>query len=625
MVILQRIFPQGSTKFFFACCLSALLFLPFSFPLSAQELIQQGGISGVVPQIQKTGADVSPPNLQTPWGKELTGENVHQEYPRPMMVREQWLNLNGLWSVSGTNQTAEQETAPSGNVLVPFPLESSLSAYHAKSYSPSFEYRREFTIPADWAKDSRILLHFGAVDWETTVWVNGKEAGRHRGGYDPFSFDITEALVPGAVNQLSVQVFDPVNEGIQPRGKQSRNPSGIWYSPVSGIWQTVWLEPVPQDYIRSVQIFPDSDSGYLTVYPFVQNPRKKLTLVAEIFDDGKPLTVAYGGSGGPLLLKLPEETLKRWSPDAPNLYQLRVQLLENEKPIDQVDCYCAFRKIEIRKETPNGIPRIYLNNEPFFLMGVTDQGYFPDGLYTAPSDAALRMDIRVAKTLGFNTIRKFWKIEPQRWYFWCDRLGILVWQDIPGGENRSLEAQHEFKEEMQRMILPLMNHPSVVLWSLFNEGMGQHNTAEYVALVRKIDPSRLVNGASGWVDTGDGDLSDRHQFPGPEMPPRDPLRASVIGSFGGFTLVPPAENLWSQSTWGFQHVPDSDTLLRRYRTMHLQLRKMIREEGLSGAVFHQLTDVESECNGLTSYDRVLLKIPPEEFFKINKETIDACQ
>jgi beta-galactosidase/beta-glucuronidase len=581
-------------------------------------LIQKGGIAGIVPPGKTAHSGTT--GLKTLWGKEITAGNVHQDYPRPMMIRKQWLNLNGQWTIAESSRLNQPQ-----HILVPFPIESLLSGLNSGSNSSSFVYQREFTIPADWTKDNRVLLHFGAVDWETTVFVNGKEIGQHRGGYDPFSFDITDYIHRrGTSNLLTVKVFDPSNKGIQPRGKQSQEPAGTWYSAVSGIWQTVWLEPVPQDYIRSIQIFPDADNGVLMIYPFVSSSRKGLTLTAEVFDGEKPLTTAYGGSGGPLLLKLDKNTLKWWSPDSPNLYQLRIQLLENENPVDQVNSYCAFRTVEIRKDTANR-SRIYLNGKPFFLMGITDQGYFPDGLYTAPSDAAMRMDIRIAKSLGFNTLRKLWKIEPQRWYFWCDRLGMLVWQEIPGGDNRTAESQAEFGEEMQRMILTLTNHPSVIVWSVFYEGMGQHKTSEYVDLVRRIDPYRLVNGTSGWRDTGSGDLNVHHKFPGPEMPADDAPRATVVGSFGGFTLVPPAENRWTSGTWGFQHVSDSDMLLQRYRTAHEQLRKMIKDNGLSGAVFHQLTDVESECNGLTTYDRVLLKVPPEEFYKINRETIESCR
>jgi hypothetical protein len=345
-----------------------------------------------------------------------------------------------------------------------------------------------------------------------------------------------------------------------------------------------------------------------------------LTLSVEAFDGEETVAKVYGGSEGTLLMQFDKDTLKSWSPDSPHLYQIRVRLLDKDIQVDQVGSYCAFRKIELGRDK-QGFSRIRLNGQTLFQMGVIDQGYWPDGLYTPPSDDAIRMDIRVAKSLGFNVIRKHLKIEPDRWYYWCDRIGMLVWQDMPSGENRTLEAQVQFREELQKMVQLISNHPSIVLWTIFNEGSGQHHTAEYVEMVAKLDPTRLINGAGGWIDAGVGHLNDAHKFPGPEMPKLNPDRASIIGSFGGFTLVPPEKNLWTSETWGFQHVPDSESLLKRYQSLHKELRQMIQTHGLAGAVFHQLTDTEAECNGLTSYDRVLLKIPPEEFYKINRETI----
>jgi beta-galactosidase/beta-glucuronidase len=542
-----------------------------------------------------------------------------------MMVRKEWQNLNGTWNIQG------EKIPESSKILVPFPVESSLSGI-GKTVE-KFECIRQFTLPKEWGSEGRVLLHFGAVDWETTVFVNGKEVGKHRGGYAPFSFDITDALknnlksnksVEDTVHTLSVKIFDPSNKGHQPRGKQSLEPNGVWYSSVSGIWQTVWLEPVPEDYLQEIRLSPDADNAVLTIEPTVNHHRKNLTIVVQAFDGETKVAAAYGGTGGPLLMKFNPKELKRWSPDLPHLYQLRIQLRENEKPIDQVQCYCAFRKIEVRNGASN-TPRIFLNGQPFFLMGVIDQGYYPDGLYTAPSDNAMRMDIRVAKSLGFNTIRKLGKVESQRWYYGCDKMGMLVWQDLPSAENKTAEAQTEFKNEMQEILSPLHAHPSLVIWSVFNEGMGQHKTEDYVDLIRKKDATRLICGASGWADTNVGDIKSHHKFPGPECPQPDGKRALVIGSFGGLTLIPPDENLWTKNVWGFQHVSDSETLLNRYRAMHTVLRHMIKNEGLSGAVFHQLTDIESECNGLMSYDRILLKVPPDDFFKINRKTVETLR
>ncbi len=593
---------------FFLCF---ALILSTSF-VTSQELINPRDRSGG----PTTSPRITP--LETPWSKELTAKNVHPEYPRPMMVREHWLNLNGPWELKDGIVPATEPFKET--ILVPFPVESKLSGVGRPM--DAFACRRTFTVPETWPKESRILLHFGAVDWSSMIFVNGRQVGAHLGGYDPFSFDITENLRTDRPNELMVWVFDPTNRGEQPRGKQTQTPSGIWYTSISGIWQTVWLEPVPPESIREIRMSGDIDQGEITVHAEVSKPRKDLSVYVEVFDGDKLVSQAYGGCNGPLLVKIPKESLKLWSPDSPNLYQIRVRLLDKEMPIDRIGTYYGLRKIDLAKDE-QGRVRIRLNNKFTFLMGVLDQGYWPDGLYTAPSDQAIQSDLLVAKSLGFNLIRKHVKIEPQRWYYWADRLGMFVWQEMPEAENRTPEAQKQFELELQRMVQSLANHPSIIIWTLFNEGWGQHRTSELVEKVRQLDPTRLVNAASGWKDFGVGQLIDQHKFPGPESPTADGKRALVIGSFGGLTLVPPKANLWTPETWGYQHVPDSETLLNRYRDMHEELRNLIRKTGLSAAVFHQLIDVESECNGLISFDRKLLKVPSENVRSINKETIDV--
>ncbi|MDR1923551.1 MAG: hypothetical protein LBQ66_04170 [Planctomycetaceae bacterium] len=632
--------------------------------------------------------------LKTVWSKEVVPERVHSDYPRPTLVRRDWLNLNGYWDwkrgevpvmpVAGratiistaknpssntpdsppsgsllenfqidqslnksltpeknlpeknssdknlpekispdknlpdkkTNVAGEQFT---GQVLVPFPIESSLSGV-GKSFD-RVVYRRYFKVPQAWGADRRILLHFGAVDWESVVYLNGQMVGRHQGGFDSFSFDVTNYLKISRddVNELLVYVYDPANLGHQPRGKQSVNPSGILYTSVSGIWQTVWLEPVSKSYVKHLNFSTDIDNGVLTIRPVIENPAAELSLRFEAYDGDDLVVEAFGGVDGRTMLKFPADKLKLWHPDSPFLYQVRVQLFDRTELVDQVVCYVAFRKIDMAKNA-QGRMRIRLNKKFLFLMGVIDQGYWPDGLYTPPCDNAIKSDIMTAKSLGFNMIRKHVKVESERWYYWCDRVGMLVWQDMPSGDNRTDESKKIFRQELQQMIQGNSNHPSIIIWSLFNEGWGQHRTAEYVRFCRQLDGSRLINAASGWNDVGVGDLNDNHKFPGPELPEMDAVRCGVIGSFGGVTLVSAKEHLWTTETWGYSHAKDSETLLTKYRRMHDDLKKMI-ESGLSAAVFHQLTDIESECNGIITYDRALLKMPANEIKKININTI----
>ena len=596
-------------------------------------VLGSGATAQSLKQPQALRRDVAPSesvaknrSLLTSWGEAVTPNNVHPEYPRPTLVRTQWLNLNGSWDWKEANDQQEDFTR---QILVPFPVESTLSG--VSQPTERCLYRRTFTIPSDWAEDNHILLHFGAVDWQATVFVNSQQVGTHRGGYDPFSFDITPFIHRHEPNELVVHVFDPSQKGEQPRGRQSTVPAGVWYTASTGIWQTVWLEPVSPHFIQTLQIIrADEKTGTVTLFPMVNTLQKDLTVMAEVLDGEEVIAKVYGGCDGPLLLQFSNtHRVETWSPDSPYLYQVRVQLSHKEVPIDRVSSYFAFRKIEIVKE--EGIPVIYLNGKRLFLMGVIDQGYWPDGLSTAPSDNASRMDISVAKLLGFNVIRKYQKIEPERWYSWCDRQGMLVWQDMPGGTNRSSASQTQFREELQRMIQARSRHPSIVAWTIFNEGAGQHNTAGYVDEVRRLDPTRLINATSGWTDSRLGDVHVSHKFPGPEMPAeRDTNRAAVIGAFGGLTLVPAPEHLWThhERAWGYQNIPNSGSLVKRYEQMHEELRRSIQTQGLAGAFFHQLTDIETECNGLMSYNRRMLKVPQQSLEQIksleqiNRETIN---
>jgi len=382
------------------------------------------------------------------------------------------------------------------------------------------------------------------------------------------------------------------------------------------------LEPVPVNHIKSLQIHADLSTGLVTIVPTVNAAHKDLTLMIEVFDGKETVNKSFGGSdGSPLMMRFDKGELKPWSPDSPYLYQIRVQLLHRDTVVDKVGSYFAFRKIEAVRNS-DGSPAIYLNDKHLFLMGITDQGYWSDGLYTAPSDRALLMDVRFAKLLGFNVIRKYQKIESERWYFGCDQLGILVWQDMPSGENRSPAAQQQFKVELQRMVQSRIHHPSIIVWTIFNEGAGQHNESEYVTLLRRWDPTRLINATSGWMDRRLGDFTVAHKFPGPEMPQTDAKRSAVVGLFGGLALEVAPEHRWSEHTWGHQFVTDSLAFVKRYEQMHEELRRMIQTQGLAGAFFHQLTDIETECNGLTPYDRSSIKVPEKAMEQINRETIN---
>ncbi|GHT21815.1 beta-galactosidase [Planctomycetales bacterium] len=594
----------------------SLLFFPgFSYFPSPVDSLYAQILS--LPDASQSAPRVTQINhLKTQWAKDVRADNVHNEYPRPGFLRKDWFNLNGVWQFTAIAGKMMEKPVP---ILVPFPPGSPLSGV-ARSCEQCI-YRRQFVIPKNWNPESRILLHFGAVDWDATISINRKIVGTHKGGYTPFSFDITGQIKRDAENELTVEVFDPTNRGQQPRGKQTETPGGIWYSAVTGIWQTVWLEPVPADHIERINILPDYDTASIKIQSNISTDKRNLVLYAEVLDSDKAVAKCYGGTDGDLLLQLEKIAMKSWSPETPHLYQVVVKLLNNDEPVDQIRSYFAFRKIEKVREK-NGHCRIWLNGKPLFQLGVIDQGYWSDGFYTAPTDGAVRMDIHIAKMYGFNVIRKYQKIEPERFYFWCDRLGILVWQDMPAGENKTEQAQMQFQNELTQTIESLSNHPSIVLWTIFNEGAGQHQTAKYFNLVRQLDPTRLINVTSGWTDSKLGDVNVSHKFPGPEMPVADANRASVIGVYGGLTLVPPIENLWTPETWGYQNVSTTDELLSRYREMQFALRKMIISDTLAGAFFHQLTDVESECNGLTSYDRVRMKVPTaEEIEKLNQETI----
>lgn len=558
--------------------------------------------------------------LMTQWGKDLDPQNVHPEYPRPQLERPQWVNLNGLWELSIGSKRAQQFSFDQ-QILVPFPVESALSGVKTRVDDDTIiRYRRSFAIPDSWA-GQHVMLNFGASDWQTTVTLNGKQLGTHRGGYDPFSFDITAALEPKGDQILQVTVTDPTDTGTEPRGKQTLNPGGIYYTPSSGIWQTVWIEPVPEKHITRVSIVTDPARAEAHIRAEVENG-SGLRLRSTALDGEDQVAQSVAEVGHEMVLKIPHERL--WSPRSAFLYRLRIELLpqDSNRPIDEVSSYFGMRRVSV--QTVNGARRICLNGKPIFVLGVLDQGYWPDGLYTSPSDEALQNDLVTVKDLGFDAVRKHVKVEPDRYYYWCDKLGLMVWQDMPSGGTgisagdadwqRAPESAEEYENELKRMISERENHPSIIAWVLFNEGWGQYDTARLTALAKGLDPTRLVDSASGWADRGVGDVVDMHSYPGPDSPPADPKRAAVLGEFGGLGLAVPGHQ-WSDKPWSYRGVNDADALNSGVADLFASLKDLETSPGLSAAFYTQLTDVETEQNGLMTYDRQL---------KVNADTIRAA-
>ncbi len=540
--------------------------------------------------------------LTTRWTNSVDPEHVLPEYPRPQLTRRSWVNLNGRWDYCVTAKDAPVPTSFGGTILVPFPIESFLSGVQrAVTEKDRLWYHRTFRAPPrkpGW----RLLLHFGAVDWRTTVFVNGVRVGEHEGGYDPFTIDITDALESAPQQSITVGVWDPTDKGPQPRGKQVLGPKSIWYTAVTGIWQTVWLEPVPPIRIDRLEVTPNLDSSTVVVRVGVTGADSTVTFTATTSDMKHRIVEGRGVNSQPLTLRL--GSVRPWSPSDPYLYRLQVRLSSG----DTVGSYFGMRKIALGRDR-NGTLRLFLNNAPLFQYGMLDQGWWPDGLYTAPMDAALRYDLETMKRLGFNLVRKHVKVEPDRWYYHADRLGMLVWQDMPSGDNNTEAGKAVFAEELGHLVDALGNHPSIVTWVPFNEEWGQHDTECYVVWLKNRDPSRLVNNASGWVDKGVGDMSDIHAYPGPGIPVPDDKRALVLGEFGGLGL-PIAGHTWvDQNNWGYRTFTSRQAVGEAYAELQRQLRFMIAD-GLSAAIYTQTTDVEIEVNGLMTYDRAIVKLPP---------------
>ena len=571
--------------------------------------------------------------LMTPWGEHLDENCILTEYPRPQMRRNSYLNLNGRWEYAITDSD-ELPRRWDGTILVPFSPESALSGV-GRSLQPgqTLWYRREVIVPQGFIPtDGRLLLHFGAVDQEAAVYWNGRLLGRHMGGYNAFTLDATDAL--GPCNSLVVRVHDDTDASFHGRGKQKTRRGGIWYTPQSGIWQTVWMEAVPRHYIESLRIVPLFDQSAVEVMVRCSQP-----LQCEATVDGR--TVPFT-SGEPARIPMPD--FRAWSPEDPYLYDLSVTLGE-----DRVESYFGMRKMEVRADR-GGVKRLFLNGEPYFQSGLLDQGYWPDGLYTAPSDEALIYDIQTAKAMGFNLLRKHIKVEPMRWYYHCDRLGMLVWQDMPsgGGEYRfstitlplvtgihrrdnhyrafaraSSQGRGEYMDELEEMVGQLFNAPSVVLWVPFNEGWGQFDSTLVMERLRALDPTRPVDPASGWHDQGVGELRSLHVYFKPFRFRRDRRgRALALSEFGGYNLRVDG-HCFNQKDYGYRRLPDAAALWRDFSRLYEREVLPAVPKGLCASVYTQLSDVEDELNGLMTYDRRVVKLDADEVRELNERLKEA--
>jgi hypothetical protein len=573
--------------------------------------------------------------ITTPWAKDVSASNALPEYPRPQLTRPEWRNLNGTWQYQAGEPTAT--TPPSGDlrekILVPYPPESLLSGI--RRHDDTMWYRRTLTIPSEWRigrgnTGQRLLLHFGAVDYAATVWVNGTQVGTHTGGYDAFDLDITDAITRSGKQTLVVRAVDQTDTGPgnQVIGKQRAQPSSIWYTPSSGIWQTVWMEPVPAAHIDRIDAIPDlaSDTLTLTVNASgVTNQR----VAAAAFDGSKKIGQVTGAANTPLSLPVPNAKL--WSPDRPFLYDLKINLVDdNRRGVDEVASYFGMRSVSVGPV--NGQPRILLNGQFTFNLGTLDQGFWPDGLYTAPTDDALRYDLETQKRLGFNTVRKHIKVEPARWFYWADKLGLIVWQDMPSMRTnvpRTESDKAQFETELREMITEHLSHPSIAMWVPFNEGWGEYEPTRVTNLVKSLDPSRLVNTDSGQnccdslPDEGAGDIYDNHNYPNPGNPVIKDKRAIVDGEFGGLGLRIPG-HMWFGGGFGYQMVDSKQQLTDGYVAFNKELEARLRC-GLSGSIYTQPVDVEGEINGLMTYDRREWKVDPAQVRASNLSLLAAAR
>lgn len=568
--------------------------------------------------------------IKTEWADKVDPQNVLPEYPRPIMERPQWLNLNGLWDYAITKKDAPLPKTFDGKILVPFAIESSLSGVGKTiKADQSLWYERKFQIPEDW-KGKNVLLNFGAVDWKAEVFVNGNKIGEHTGGYTPFSFNITKNLKDGE-NSLAVRVWDSTGNGL-PRGKQLDKPRGIFYTSVSGIWQTVWLEPVSASHISGLKITPDLDSSSFDIR--VDSDDKSATATIKVLDNGK--VVAQTTAAANKTANIPVKNPKLWWPKSPFLYDLEITLSnKGGEQVDSVKSYAAMRKFSIAKHGRFGGVDFTLNNKKFFTFGPLDQGWWPDGLYTAPTDEALKFDIQRTKDLGFNSIRKHVKVEPARWYTHCDRLGMVVWQDMPSmfgegngwqprgffqGEEITVSKKFEetYRKEWKEIMESLHSYPCIAIWVPFNEAWGQFKTKEITEWTKSMDPSRLVNSASGGNYFDCGDIVDSHDYGNPIMYMFNNQKVNVVGEYGGIGCAVDG-HLWvKDKNWGYGKMRSQEEVTKRFVELTNRFIDMTKY-GCFGAIYTQTTDVEIEVNGLFTYDRKVLKVDEEKVREVNQK------
>jgi beta-galactosidase/beta-glucuronidase len=599
----------------------------FTFSLKGQEQVINPVNKTLIPDPEKQHKK-GLTEMVTLWASDLDRNHPHSEYPRPVMEREKWMNLNGIWEFQ---ERMPEDKLPAGRklkeqIVVPFPWESKLSGINRQLDSHRAFYRRTFLLPEGWT-GQKIILNFGAVDFESVTYINGQYAGNHKGGYDAFSFDITQYLVPKGPQEIIVSVYDPGNDEGIAVGKQAnikfKEPSGYSYTPSSGIWQTVWIEPVPQTYIKDLHIIPDIDRKEFRV--LVQSPFQTsgYELKVHVKENGAMVAANTGIFNSEIVVRL--ENIKLWSPATPFLYDLEVKLLKEGKELDIVKSYAGMRKISLG-DGHKGLKMIFLNNEFLFQMGPLDQGFWPDGIYTAPTDEALRWDIEQMKEFGFNMVRKHIKIEPQRWYYWCDKLGLLVWQDMPGTfKQRTEEEKTQFETELQLMVKTHWNHPSIVNWIVFNEHWGIYDPVRLTENVMALDPSRLVTGNSG-IDAGRpnidyvvGHITDNHSYRPPNVPFASQIRATVCGEYGaiGYKID---GHIWDvDGPWVHHNYTGIDDATSEYESF-IKMIIRFKNEALSAAVYTQWTDVENEMNGLYTYDRKVIKLYKERVKAANEST-----